>query len=288
MSNPDLAFGALQKPLARQDAAERKYRRRVRTCRRCGTQFMARKPSELRVYCSAACCYKHRLEARPPCPVCSKPRARTFKTCSRKCGYTYRKRRTRPLKRCRQCSETFWPTKSLIHHCSRRCYFASLAAKNARLTLSCPQCGTTFRRYATAAARVIRSFCSNRCATTFHRGARNPGYRGASLPNRGSAWKRLAAEIRQRDGYRCQLCGRTQEEEGSSLSVDHINPWRMCETTEEANQRDNLITLCRSCHAKKTMTFEAAFLRGDCLGMYRYEHMLKMPPFSFRRIEVKP
>ena len=54
----------------------------------------------------------------------------------------------------------------------------------------------------------------------------------------------LKERIRHRDGYRCQWCGRIQEERGKKLDVHHIDyDKKNCDFT-------NLISLCRSCHPK--------------------------------------
>ena len=50
--------------------------------------------------------------------------------------------------------------------------------------------------------------------------------------------------IRERDNHTCQLCDKTQEEEGKNLSVHHID------YVKENINPDNLITLCRSCNIK--------------------------------------
>lgn len=54
----------------------------------------------------------------------------------------------------------------------------------------------------------------------------------------------LRSEIRNRDNYICQLCGKTQQAEGRRLSVHHID-------YDKTNNQDlNLITLCRKCNGK--------------------------------------
>ena len=53
----------------------------------------------------------------------------------------------------------------------------------------------------------------------------------------------LREQIRIRDGYVCQNCGLTQEEAGYVLSVHHID------YDKRNNNEDNLILLCKSCHA---------------------------------------
>jgi endogenous inhibitor of DNA gyrase (YacG/DUF329 family) len=54
-------------------------------------------------------------------------------------------------------------------------------------------------------------------------------------------WKKLAQEIRKRDNFICQFCGKK-----NATDVHHIIPRRI----KIDNSPDNLITLCRSCHAK--------------------------------------
>ena len=62
----------------------------------------------------------------------------------------------------------------------------------------------------------------------------------------GLEWKSIRQNVLLRDGNRCQVCGNP----GSSqpLHVHHIQPFRSFTTKEAANQLQNLITLCPSCH----------------------------------------
>ena len=53
--------------------------------------------------------------------------------------------------------------------------------------------------------------------------------------------------IKQRDKYRCQLCGISLRERGSS-QVDHIIP--RSKAPALALDPNNLRTLCRPCHIK--------------------------------------
>jgi len=56
--------------------------------------------------------------------------------------------------------------------------------------------------------------------------------------------KELKEQIRQRDNYTCQECGKTQEELKELLSVHHID------YNKQHNLPLNLISLCRKCHLK--------------------------------------
>ena len=61
----------------------------------------------------------------------------------------------------------------------------------------------------------------------------------------------LRYEILQRDGFRCVKCGRSAEEDGVKLHVDHIVPISKGGKTE----RDNLQTLCANCNLGKGTRF---------------------------------
>lgn len=50
--------------------------------------------------------------------------------------------------------------------------------------------------------------------------------------------------VRNRDGYTCQICPKTQEENGEELSVHHKD------YDKRNNHPSNLISLCRVCHTK--------------------------------------
>ncbi len=53
------------------------------------------------------------------------------------------------------------------------------------------------------------------------------------------SYRRLCQQVLERDGWRCQSCGRS-----TNLQVHHLNPRsRLGNDTEQ-----NLITLCARCH----------------------------------------
>lgn len=70
----------------------------------------------------------------------------------------------------------------------------------------------------------------------------------------GPEWPRIRQQVRARDGFRCQMCGRP--ENGRPHDVHHKIPFRMFRgehgaiRREEANRLENLITLCPECHRK--------------------------------------
>lgn len=67
----------------------------------------------------------------------------------------------------------------------------------------------------------------------------------------GSDWSEIAEEVRRRDNFRCKRCGkRSADSNGRSLEVHHIKPFRSFDDVENANSKDNLVSLCTSCHTK--------------------------------------
>jgi DEAD/DEAH box helicase domain-containing protein len=62
----------------------------------------------------------------------------------------------------------------------------------------------------------------------------------------GPGWETLRQRVLQRDGQRCQVCGTAGS--AQPLHVHHIQPFRSFTSQEAANQLQNLITLCPSCH----------------------------------------
>lgn len=77
-------------------------------------------------------------------------------------------------------------------------------------------------------------------------GDKNPRWRGgiSSLPYPFTFDKDLKERIRERDGYRCQLCGVSQAECTQKLSIHHKD---YC---KENLADENLTSLCRSCNSR--------------------------------------
>ena len=95
-----------------------------------------------------------------------------------------------------------------------------------------------------------RKYCSRSCATAAYNrtqrvGSRNPNWRGGKVLSYGPGWKKVKAQVRERDGV-CRNCGKTPEENGRALDVHHLDPYRF----SGSNDLDNLIALCRSCHMR--------------------------------------
>jgi len=75
-------------------------------------------------------------------------------------------------------------------------------------------------------------------------GKNNPNWKsGLSKKPYKGFYKKLKDEIRKRDKYTCQLCGKTEKELGYTLSVNHID------FNKENNAPKNLNALCKRCNS---------------------------------------
>lgn len=144
------------------------------------------------------------------------------------------------------------------------CSQACMGAHNRRrVKLICASCGTTFER---AAAWVRKSSGPTYCSRSCQGQGR---VRPESTHSRGPGWRKLAEQIRDRDGRRCVRCD-ASEPPSRKLAVDHIVPWVLVKHDANGNHPDNLAALCLRCHGVKTTVTEPRMLRGDWLALSEF------------------
>ena len=247
-------------------------------------------------------CWRHKLNGQPPryaqlqCRDCGTDIVRQGRTpiggrCQ-PCAYQERKRKNGTIRTCSNshCARLFHShgVAASRKYCSRSCWRAVVGQRPAIIEAQCKRCGRAFKRTRAALARVTNAYCSPRCAGQARRIRRceqcgietnnrkfcsrrcaqlgsKMSRGGGRWKGRGPGWTRIAASIRDRDGHRCRRCGLTESENGKKLPVDHIVPWRMFGPTirDTANLPRNLVTLCTSCHSRKTSRAERLWLIGD-------------------------
>lgn len=172
----------------------------------------------------------------------------------------------------RQPKDVRWQWKrDLIEAANRR--RAEEIATRLDLTVNCAHCNGPVSAWRLSSAQQRRStvLCSSACARLWLRGENHPFHRGNVTSDRGPEWESLAETIRVRDGRCCRRCGKPETENGARLSVDHLVPWRTFTDKTLANDPENLVSLCRSCHTKKTVGPERAYLRGDGLALAQFK-----------------
>ena len=87
-------------------------------------------------------------------------------------------------------------------------------------------------------------------------GENNSHWLGGIDYRRGSGWDEARKLTRARDGYKCVKCGITESEIGREMDVHHIVPYKYFNNDSEANNLENLLSLCRSCHVIEDRAYE--------------------------------
>lgn len=122
-----------------------------------------------------------------------------------------------------------------------------------KVTLICDYCGKKFKQYKSEIKGQKHHFCSKECHDKWRSenifGEENPNWRGGkSFENYPKEFYEKRLEVLERDNYKCQMYGMTQEEHleryGCSLHVHHIDG------NKDNNDMNNLVTLCTVCNTK--------------------------------------
>ncbi len=115
-----------------------------------------------------------------------------------------------------------------------------------RHTVICCICGKRMKRYRDSRRPVCSGECNAKRASIDLSGEKSYMWRGdKSCESYSFGWREsLRKAIRERDEYKCRLCGKTQKQNGRRLSVHHID------YDKTSLDPENLVSLCLSCHSK--------------------------------------
>lgn len=135
-------------------------------------------------------------------------------------------------------------------HCSRACQYIANREKRSKpkVQFTCIGCGVEFERQPSLSVKNkgAGKFCTRDCRDKHWKGEITPNWQGGSgVYKRGPNWQSVKRAALARDEFVCQDCGI-----GGQLHVHHIIPFRMFDTHDEANQMENLISLCPPCHRR--------------------------------------
>lgn len=121
---------------------------------------------------------------------------------------------------------------------------------------NCPICDKVF--YCYPSEQKSKKTCSRECKGNYenlkgiHQKENCNFWKGGYDSYRGKNWYKQRNEARKRDSNTCQICGKTEKEQGYSMIVHHIVPFRFfVNDYKEANKLINLKTVCHNCHAKQ-------------------------------------
>lgn len=117
--------------------------------------------------------------------------------------------------------------------------------KKNRIPRRCEICMADFTIKLNEFKKGLGKCCSYECAGKYRSvhmvKDRNSNWRGGNLNT-------LKVEIKIRDNYTCKICGLRDSE---IMEVDHVKPLRT--HPQLRLDRENLMTLCPNCHARKTI-----------------------------------
>lgn len=169
------------------------------------------------------------------------------KCCSRECRVKSRDN----IKRCPTCGKEFRTTVANIKkYCSKECvvYSGRKSDISKKSVFICIWCKKEFTEWTYRKPTL----CSNQCRSEYGGSVRGKQlYKPDSVIGRGMNWKKQAKLARIRDEYTCQVCGKDGWTDKFKVQVHHIIPYRLFNGDyEKANNLDNLISLCPSCHPK--------------------------------------
>lgn len=156
--------------------------------------------------------------------------------------------------------------------CSKQCR-DDLAAKNSHtkcIVCKTEFCAVKFSKKSGGGYYIqrdkFRKVCSKACTIEFfktdearkkkisesERGSKHHNWQGGgkSRGYRGSDWLAIAEKVREAAGYKCERCGKPQEDCGRKLDVNHKEPFHQHKNKKQANKMSNLEALCKSCHMK--------------------------------------
>lgn len=154
------------------------------------------------------------------------------------------------------------------HFCSIECrkewqskYFSGENSPHwSKKTVKCSECGKQIQRFNNETKAREHLFCSSDCKNKFHSkqmsGSNNPNWQHGQSDTHiyGPEWDSIRKCVLERDEYECSICGLSNDAHRRSyrgeLEIHHIRPIAEFTSHEQANQTENLISLCSRCHGK--------------------------------------
>lgn len=239
-------------------------------CPQCGKDFYT--PASKVICCSVHCAHAMRdTREQRICKYCGASftarKRSTKQTCSVKCrGALVAKQDSKVVKTCKGCGKSFesWTYRRQVY-CSLACKNRNAKTKRPykkrerhTIQLTCEYCHQPYEVHQSQHNEKRRSrFCSVECRgkhfSETNRGANHPNWRGGGkYPDRGRNWSAQRRLALIRDNHSCQVCHQKMTKANKHLiDVHHITPYRQFNGNYlKANNLNNLITLCRSCHKK--------------------------------------
>lgn len=211
-----------------------------------------------------------RLNSTKPCDYCKAPfymspshRVRNKNNfCSRSCNAKYHTgenhkayQKELHVKNCLVCNSEVKRARS--KYCSPKCQgIAAKGDKSVRYNkqiIKCSNCNTEILKQPSLIFKT--NFCSQECKNTYHSkrlsSTNNPRFKdGVWVGRKGNKGiyngftLKVKKQARERDGYKCKVCNKTELDHNMAMHVHHID------YNKDNNDLNNLVSVCRYCHGK--------------------------------------
>lgn len=120
-----------------------------------------------------------------------------------------------------------------------------------RIKTNCAYCGKELFVIPSIYNKYKHHYCDVKCMAQYfaehYTGENSPTWKNGKKHYTGN-WKQAREARLELDQYVCQICGKTEDENGRSLDVHHIQSYHDFDDKFEANKIENLISLCTDCH----------------------------------------
>lgn len=196
---------------------------RENVCQFCNSSFPVNHKTKNNKFCSPECRKNYR-------------KGQNTKYYCVGCGREIERHNNRnyPLKYCSNCAKTHpWISKD-------------------RITVKCGYCGNEINVIKSRAKSNKYCYCNVDCMSKhyseIYSGENSFTWKGGKSHHYIGGFYHQRQKARKRDGFKCQLCGISEDDFGQQMSVHHIKSYRKFENKEEANQLENLVCLCEKCH----------------------------------------
>lgn len=136
-------------------------------------------------------------------------------------------------RKCEKCNEEFMSKKSDTRFCSRKCI--NEYNRDNTIELQCAHCKEMYIQSTFNVYSGKNNYCSKRCSDNHYSLNHKTRY--------GGTWTRRKREIKERDGNKCLMCGKTEE-----LEQHHFIKLLTFDNPNDAHYDENVGTFCKTCH----------------------------------------
>lgn len=218
---------------------------KVKKCKNCSKEFIAKNPYAKTIFCSHKCS-----------SIFSIGRKVTLHENTLK--YINQKKLDglkNPKKICSCGNKKDHKSKSCI-----KCFHKSI--KKQKKEIQCKNCNKTF----SVEGKYYNKYCSNKCRYEYFRikylSDNNPNWKGGvkstnQIGRNSKIHTEWIKSVFERDRYTCQICHQI----GGKLNAHHIYAW--AKFKEKRFQLENGITLCVKCHKRVHLEKNEKFIKKD-------------------------